>query len=240
MEMLHGSEAIHSSQVRITPCSAEAGGSFSSRESSRSACLRTTSGSSSSASCSRSSSTSASAGSRSPSSSWIAFSCWRRMYSRWVWSISDWTCDWMRVPISTHLELAREDLREPAQPLGDVDLLEQRLALLGRDPQRAGDQVRERRRVLEVGHRHLQLLGQVRDLLDDAARTSAARCACSASSSGPVLDDVGQLGDARRRGRARSRPTPRCRTRWPPWTSTRSVPSGTLSMRATVPATPTS
>ena len=67
-----------------------------------------------------------------------------------------------------HLELAREDLRQPPQPLGDVDLLEQRLALLGRDPQRAGDQVRERARVLEVGHRHLQLLGQVRDLLDDA------------------------------------------------------------------------
>ena len=39
------------------------------------------------------------------------------------------------------LELAREDLGEPAQALGDVVLLEQRLALLGRDPQRAGDQV---------------------------------------------------------------------------------------------------
>ena len=30
------------------------------------------------------------------------------------------------------------------------------------------------------------------------------------------------------------------RTRWPPWTRIRSEPSGTLSMRATVPATPTS
>ena len=44
------------------------------------------------------------------------------------------------------LELAREDLRQPPQPLGDVDLLEQLLLLLGLDPQRAGDQVRRARR----------------------------------------------------------------------------------------------
>ena len=120
------------------------------------------------ASCSRSSSTSASAGSRSPSSSWIALSCWRRTYSRWDLSSSDCTCDWIREPIADDLELAREDLGEPPQPLGDVALLEQLLLLLGLDPQRAGDQVRERGRVVEVGDRHLQLLRQVRDLLDDA------------------------------------------------------------------------
>ena len=40
-----------------------------------------------------------------------------------------------------HLQLAGEDLREPAQPLRDVDLLEQLLLLGARDPQRAGDQV---------------------------------------------------------------------------------------------------
>ena len=51
----------------------------------------------------------------------------------------------------------------------DVDLLEQLLLLLGRDPQRAGDQVRERRGVVDVGDRELQLLGQVGDLLDDLA-----------------------------------------------------------------------
>ena len=45
-----------------------------------------------------------------------------------------------------HLELAGEDLGEVAQALGDVDLLEQLLLLLGRDPQRAGDQVGERGR----------------------------------------------------------------------------------------------
>ena len=36
-----------------------------------------------------------------------------------------------------HLELAGEDLREPAQALADVDLLEQLLLLLGLEPQRA-------------------------------------------------------------------------------------------------------
>ncbi len=66
------------------------------------------------------------------------------------------------------LELAGEDLREAAQPAGHVALLQELLLLLGLDPQRAGDQVRERRRVVEVRDRDLQLLGQVRDVLDDA------------------------------------------------------------------------
>ncbi len=77
----------------MTPYSAAAGGSFSSRESSRSAALRASSGSSSSWSRSRSSLTSACWSSPSPSSSWIAYSCWRRKYSRWPFSISDWTWD---------------------------------------------------------------------------------------------------------------------------------------------------
>ena len=40
-----------------------------------------------------------------------------------------------------HLELAGEDPRQHPQPLRDVDLLEQRLLLLGRDSQGPGDQV---------------------------------------------------------------------------------------------------
>ena len=94
------------------------------------------------------------------------------------------------------LELAREDLRQPPQPLGDVALLEQLLLLLGLDPQRAGDQVRERRRVVEVGDRHLQLLGEVRDLLDDA-RERLLDVAHQRGQLGALLDDVGRLGDAR-------------------------------------------
>ena len=61
-----------------------------------------------------------------------------------------------------HLELAGEDLREAAQALGDVELLEQLLLLLGAEPQRAGDQVAERARVVDVGDHDLELLGQVR------------------------------------------------------------------------------
>jgi hypothetical protein len=76
-----------------------------------------------------------------------------------------------------HLELAREDLRERAQPACDVALLEQRLPLLRLDAQRAGDQEGQRGGILQVGHRHLELLREVRDLLDDARERSAARCA---------------------------------------------------------------
>jgi hypothetical protein len=66
------------------------------------------------------------------------------------------------------LLLAREQLRQPAQPLGHVALLEQRLPLVDPEPQRACDQVGQLGGVVEVRHRHLQLGGQVRDLLDDA------------------------------------------------------------------------
>ena len=89
------------------------------------------SGSSAASIFSRSSLTSACCSSPSPSSSWIAFSCWRRKNSRWPLSISD--CD-LGLDLGAeldHLELAGEDLREVAQPLGDVDLFQQLLLLLG-------------------------------------------------------------------------------------------------------------
>ena len=69
-----------------------------------------------------------------------------------------------------HLELAGEDLREPAQAPADVDLLEQLLLLGGRDPQRPGDQMGQRRGVIHVGDRELQLLGQIGNLLDDLGK----------------------------------------------------------------------
>ena len=65
------------------------------------------------------------------------------------------------------LELAGEDLGQVAQPFGDVDFFEQLLLLGGLDAERAGDQVGERARVVDVGDGELQLLRQVGDLLDD-------------------------------------------------------------------------
>ena len=66
-----------------------------------------------------------------------------------------------------HLDLAAQDQRDLAQPLLDVGRLEQLLALLGLQPQRRGDQVGERGRVVDVRRRELQLLGQVRGHPDD-------------------------------------------------------------------------
>ena len=103
------------------------------------------------------------------------------------------------------VELAREDLAQAEQALADVDLLEQRLALLAADPQRAGDQVAERRRVLEVDDRHLQLLGEVRDLLDDLAER-LLDVAHQGRQLRALLDDVGQLAHAR--GQVRVGPGP--------------------------------
>ena len=180
----------------MTPCSAAAGGSFSSRESSRSAALRACSGSSAASICSRSSLTSACCSSPSPSSSWIAFSCWRRKNSRWPLSIFGLDLGLDLGAELDHLELAGEDLREAAQARGDVDLLEQLLLLLGGDPQRAGDQVAERRGVVDVGDRQLQLLRQVGDLLDDL-REGALDVAGQRLELGALLDLVGQLGDPR-------------------------------------------
>ena len=68
-----------------------------------------------------------------------------------------------------HLELAVEDRRDLAQPLLDVDRLEELLPLLGLDrAQRRRDEVRERARVVDVRRGELELLRQVRREPDDA------------------------------------------------------------------------
>ncbi len=94
------------------------------------------------------------------------------------------------------LLLARQDLREPPQAPRHVALLEQPLLLLGRDPQRPGDDVRELGGVVDVRDRHLQLGGQVGDLLDDA-REGRLHVAVERLELGGGDDDVGRLGDAR-------------------------------------------
>ena len=95
-----------------------------------------------------------------------------------------------------HLELAGEDLREVAQPLGHIDLLQQLLLLLDRDAQGAGDQMAERGGVVEVGDRHLQLLGQVGNLLNDL-RERALHISGQRLQLGAGLDHVRLLGDSR-------------------------------------------
>ena len=72
-------------------------------------------------------------------------------------------------PDRDDLELAGEDLGQPPQAAGDVDLLQELLLLLGREPQRPGDEVAQRARVVDVGDRELELLGQVGQVLDDRA-----------------------------------------------------------------------
>ena len=135
------------------------------------------------------------------------------------------------------LELAGEDPREVAQALGDVDLFEQLLLLLGAEPQRAGDQVTERRRVVDVGDRELQLLGQVGDLLDDLAE-GLLDVAGQRLELGARLDDIGQLGDPRDQvgllGDVVAEPDPLAALHED---AQRAV--GHLIIRATTPATPT-
>ena len=98
-----------------------------------------------------------------------------------------------------------EDRRDLAQPLLDVDRLEELLALLGRDrPQRRGDEVRERARVVDVRRRELQLLGQVRREPDDA-REQALHVARQRLDLGRVDELVRHRLEAGRRGTGRRR-----------------------------------
>ena len=145
---------------------------------------------------SRSSLTSACCSSPSPSSSWIAFSCWRRKYSRWPLSISDSTWDWILEPSWTTSSSRVRISERRRSRLVDVDLLEQLLLLLGRDPQGAGDQVGERRGLVDVGDGELQLLGQVGDLLDDLAE-GALDVAGQRLELGRWLEHVGHRLDPR-------------------------------------------
>ena len=192
----------------MTPCSAAACGIFSSRLSSRSTCVRTCSGSSSSSSV---------------RAQLVDLGLGRVLLAELLLDRLHLLAQDPLALALLHLgvdlaldlradgddvELAGEDLGEPAQALADVDLLEQRLALLAADPQGAGDQVAERRRVVEVDDRHLQLLGQVRDLLDDLAER-LLDVAHQRGQLRALLHHVGQLLDARDEVRLARPPTPR-------------------------------
>ena len=151
----------------MTPYSAAAEGRRESRSSSRRAARSASSGSAASSSWRRSSASSAWSASPSPSSSWIAFSCWRRKYSR---------CERLHLRLHLRLdlraeleglELSAEDGRQTAQPRLDVRLLEQLLLLGDREAQRRGDQIGELAGRVDVRNRELELGGQVGREVDD-------------------------------------------------------------------------
>jgi len=91
-----------------------------------------------------------------------------------------------------HVDLAGEDARERAQALGDTGLLEQLLALgHGQPVQIGGDEVGEHARVVDVGERDRQLVGEVGLHLDDAGELRL-------DVAGECLDLVGDVDDVRR------------------------------------------
>ena len=181
----------------MTPYSAAADGSFSSRESSRRAAFSTCSGRFFSSSWPRSSLISACCSSPSPSSSWMAFSCCRRKNSRWPLSISLATCDWIFEP-SSDISTSRLRISETARSRSStLTSLEQLLPLVGLQAERRRDQVAERARIVDVGGRELELLGQVRRHADDV-RELLLHVPCQRLDLGRVGDDVRQvleLGD---------------------------------------------
>ena len=134
----------------MTPTSGEADGIRLIRSTSLIARALISSGMPAASTLSRSSLISACCGSSSPSSRWMAFSCSRRMYSRWVLSISDLTSDWIR-PLSSRISIwLREEVGDELEALGDVDGLEHLLALLGGHVRAVGDHVGEQARLADV------------------------------------------------------------------------------------------
>ncbi len=102
VETFQGRPISQSTYVRMTPTSGDAEGIRLIRSISLIARVLISSGMPAASTLSRSSLISACCGSSSPSSRWIALSCSRRMYSRWVLSISDLTSDWIR-PFSSRI-----------------------------------------------------------------------------------------------------------------------------------------
>ena len=222
----------------MTPYSAIAGCSRSSRASSRSTCLRTTSGSSSASSCERSSFTSAWTSSASPSSSWIALSCWRRKYSRWPLSSSDWTWDWIFDPIATtSSSRARISDRRRRRLETSTSSSNSCFSSVGI---RSAPAIRW---VSTLGSSTLAtMIWSSSGRYGTCSMISVNVCwtlRISAVSSGVCWTTSGISSiSATRYGSVLTQRT--SRIRWPPWISTRSVPSGTRIIRATVPSTPTS
>ena len=93
-----------------------------------------------------------------------------------------------------HFQLPVHEGREAAQALGKVDLLEQFLLVFSLQTHGGGYEVAERRRVVDVGCRQLQLVGQVGHQLDDAG-VDRDEVSLQRLELGARHDDVGQVVD---------------------------------------------
>ena len=222
----------------MTPCSAACVGRFSSRESSRSTCLRTSSGRSSSASCSRSSLASAADSSNSPSSSWIALSCWRRTNSRCVRSISDCTWLWISEPIEmTSSSRASTSVSRRRRSATFDSSSSACFSSVGRrsDPEMRWLSPLASSTFATAICSSSGRYGTASTICENVCctlRMSAVSSSDSSTTSGSSEISAVRYGV--------SLVHVSIRTRWAPWTSRRKVPSGTLSIRATTPTTPTS
>ena len=222
----------------MTPTSGEADGIRLIRSISLIARALTSSGMPAASTFSRSSLISACCGSSSPSSRWIALSCSRRMYSRWVLSISDLTSVWI-FPLSSRISIWRaRNVGDELEALDDVDRLEQLLALLGGHVRAVGDHVGQEAGLGDVarGDRGLRRDGRaVGDVLLDLGLDGAHE----------RLDLDARRGARRgapRRGATRyglvwAKPWTRRRP-WP-WTMARTVPSWSWTTWAILASVPT-
>ena len=128
-------------------------------------------------SCARSSADLACTSSLSPSSSWIAFSCWRRKYSRWPLSSSDWTCDWIFEPIAT-TSSSRARISESRRSRLETSSSSSSSCFSSVvQPQGAGDQVASALGSSTLATITCSSSGRYGTCADDVRRTSAGRCA---------------------------------------------------------------
>ena len=222
----------------MTPCSAAAAGSRSSRDSSRSAALRTSSGSA------IESQPLAELLDLGPLGVALAELVLDRLQllaqEELALSLLHLRLDLRLDPRSEleDLELAVQDARDQSQALLDAHLLEQLLLLFGLQSQGRRDEVAERARVVDVRRRELELLRQVRDERDDA-REQRLDVAGQRLDLARLLEHVRHLDEAPDQVRLDlHRLLEPIRRR--PCTRMRSVPSGTRIILWITAAVPTS
>ena len=234
---VHGSEMIQSRYVRMTPYSAAAGGSFSSRASSRVAAFSACSGNFFSSIRPRSSLISACCSSPSPSSSWIAFSCCRRKNSRWPLSISLATWDWIFEP-SSDISTSRFRISDTARSRSStltVSSSSWRSSVLRRSVEAIrwqsalGSSTFAAASCSSSGR--YGVIPMMCANCDWTLRVSASTSGDSGSTSGSSSSSAIRYGS--------SCAGSTMRTRWSPCTRIRSVPSGTLIILWTIATVPT-